>query len=554
MRMSSLLGRRTKDTPKEADSAGHRYLLRGGFIRQVAAGIYSLLPPATRVAHKIERIIREEMNAIDGQEIELPFVQPAELWQESGRYDSLDNELLRFKDRTDHPMVLAMTHEEAVVHLVRGELASYRQLPFMVYQIRLKFRDEPRSRGGLVRVREFTMKDAYSFHDSEEDLDRYYQRCLHAYERIFQRAGLPQVVVVASDPGMMGGKVAHEFMYLTDIGEDTLVLCSSSLEPVHTPGATTIEKLCKQLKIEPRQTLKSLVLMTDKRAPVMAMVLGDDEVNLQRLKHVLGAADLRPMRDDEFALIGSAGGFVGPTSVDRSTVRCILDRRAAHASDLVTGANEEHTHLLHCYPARDLADVEQADIAMVKPGEPCPQCGQPLRVQRGIEVGNIFKLGAKYSASMNCRYTAADGTSKAPVMGCYGIGVGRALAAVAESRNDERGLMWPASIAPYHVHLCVLRVGEDAVRQAAEQLYEDLRTAGIEVIYDDRDEAPGVKFADADLLGVPIRVVLSPRNLEHGELEIKYRVPGKTKDTDMVPLGEAARWIEDKLAELHAGP
>jgi len=576
MRMSRLLGKRTKEVPKEAVAAGHRFLVRGGYIRQVAAGIYSLLPPATRIVRKIEQIIREEMNGIGGQEVELPFVQPAELWRESGRFDSLDAELLRLRDRTGHDMVLAMTHEEAVVHLVRSELSSYRQLPFMVYQIRLKFRDEPRSRGGLVRVREFTMKDAYSFHDTKEDFEQYYLECLHAYERIFRRVGLPEVAVVASDPGMMGGKAAHEFMFLTEIGEDTLILCGACeyranrevaaskrefappqkdgppLEPVQTPGATTIEKLCKQLKIEPDKTLKSLVLMANNTQPVMAMVLGDDEVNLQRLRSVLGAADLRPMRTDEFPLIGSAGGFVGPTSVDRAKMRCILDRRAAHAADLVTGANKEDVHLRHLYPARDLPDAEQADIAMVKPGEACPKCGAPLRVERGIEVGNIFQLGTKYSEMMNCRYTAADGTSKVPIMGCYGIGVGRTLAAVAEARRDERGLMWPASIAPYHVHICALRQGEPGVREAAEQLYNGLVEAGVEVLYDDRDEAPGVQFADADLLGVPLRAVISPRNLEKSQVEVKYRVPGKTGDADLVPLSEAVAWMERKLSELQA--
>lgn len=576
MRMSSLLGKRTKEVSREATSAGHRFLLRGGYIRQVAAGIYSLLPPPTRIVRKIENVMREEMNAIGGQEIELPLVQPAELWQESGRYDTVNDELLRLRDRTGHEMVLAMTHEEAVVHLVRSELSSYRQLPFMVYQIRLKFRDEPRSRGGLVRVREFTMKDAYSFHETREDLELYYQRCLKAYERIFQRIGLNNVLVVSSDPGMMGGKLAHEFMFLTDIGEDTLILCSNCdykanrevassrrifphpltdgppLEPVSTPGATTIEKLCRQLKIPPDKTLKTLVLIADERQPVMAMVLGDDEVNLQRLKTLLAAAQLRPMRPAEFPSIGSTGGFVGPTTVDRSHVRCVIDRRAAHASDLVTGANSEDVHLLHLFPARDLADVEQADIAMVKPGEACPNCGCPLRVERGIELGNTFQLGTKYTESMNCRYTAADGSLKAPIMGCYGIGIGRTLAAVAEAFNDERGILWPLQIAPWHVHLCALRLNEPGVRKAADSLYNALSLAGVEVLYDDRDEPPGVQFADADLLGVPLRAILSPKNLQAAQLEIKYRIPGLTQQVDTAPLSNAPAWIQHRLDELRA--
>jgi len=573
MRMSSLLGKRTKEVPKEAVTAGHQFLLRGGYIRQVAAGIYSLLPLGTRIVHKVQSIIRDEMNAIGGQEVELPLVMPAGLWEESGRYHAIGDELVRFADRTDHPMVLGMTHEEAVVHLVRSELSSYRQLPFMVYQIRLKFRDEPRSRGGLVRVREFTMKDAYSFHGTQDDLDQYYEQCLHAYERIFLRTGLSDVICVQSDTGMMGGKVAHEFMFLTEVGEDTLILCDAcdyranreiaaskrefsepekdgpSAEPVDTPGATTIEGLSKQLKVKLEQCLKSVVLMTDKEEPVLAMVLGDDEVNLQGLKRIV-RSDLRPMRVEEFGTIDSVAGFVGAKGLDRKKVRCIIDRRAAHASDLVAGANQLDKHLLHIYPARDFPDVEQADIAMVKPGEACPKCGGKLRVTRGIEVGNIFQLGTKYTESMGCTYTDESGVSKVPIMGCYGIGVGRTVAAVAEERNDKFGLMWPISIAPYQVHICALNADKEDVVEVAEKLYNSLLGEGLEVIYDDRSEAPGAQFAEADLIGVPIRAIVSPRNLKDGNVEFKYRVPGRTKEVDLVPVADAAQHVKQKISEL----
>lgn len=545
MRMSQLVGMRHKERPAEATLESHAFLLRGGYARQVANGIYSLLPPGLRVVRKIERILREEMDRIGGQEVLMPVVQPRELWDESGRYQAVGPELVRFRDRTDHDMVLAMTHEEAVVHLCRNEINSHAQLPFMVYQIQTKFRDEPRSRGGLIRVREFTMKDGYSFHATQEDLERYYMECYRAYQRVFARAGLPEVVAVASDTGMMGGKVAHEFILLCEAGEDRIAVCRETgyfanvevavasiqsypeppkpLEKVHTPGMTTIEQVAGFLQVEPRQTAKVVFYDSDSEGrPVMAVIRGDRDVNEMKLAKLIQSPPL-PASDKRIREAGAEPGFASPVGLDLRRWRLIVDHTVRDSNNLVTGANEPNYHYAHFNLDRDLPGVSTADICTVAEGDRTLDGKGVITIERGIEVGNIFQLGAKYTQAMGMTFNDEQGQSRVPIMGCYGIGVGRLMSSVMEAHRDEYGPIWPMSIAPWHVHINALKLGSPEVRNTAEQLYADLEAAGIEVLYDDRDARPGSQFADADLLGVPVRFIISERNLAKGQIEWKRR-------------------------------
>ncbi|HOZ48509.1 MAG TPA: proline--tRNA ligase [Candidatus Hydrogenedentes bacterium] len=573
MRLSELLGSRYKERPAEAVLDSHAFMLRGGYMRQVANGIYSLLPPALRVARKIERIIREEMDRIGGQEVLMPVVLPRELWEESGRYEGVGSELLRFRDRTGHDMLLGMTHEEAVVHLCRNEISSYAQLPFMVYQIQTKFRDEPRSRGGLIRVREFTMKDAYSFHTSWEDLREYYEVCYRAYQRIFARAGVPEVAVVVSDSGMMGGKVAHEFMLLTEVGEDSIVTCDTCkyianlevaegrieafveapkpLEKVHTPGYKTIEEVAGFLGVETRQTAKVVFYESDSEGKLVVLLIrGDIEVNEIKLAKIIQAVPV-PATEAKIVAAGSVAGYASPMSLDREKVRIVVDHTIAQSNNLVAGANEKDYHVKHFNLARDLPGIETVDVANVRENDGCRQCTGRLHLTRGIEVGNIFQLGTKYTESMAMTYLDENGKACHPIMGCYGIGVGRLVSSVIEARHDKFGPRWPMSVAPWQVHINALNATAGDVKEVAETLYADLKAAGIEVVYDDRNERPGVQFADADLLGVPIRLVVSERNLKNGALEYKRRDTG---DQGTIPVAEAVetarRWIAEAVAEI----
>ncbi len=566
MRMSRLVGSRYKERPAEATLDSHAYLLRGGYARQVANGIYSLLPPGLRVARKIEQIIREEMNRIGGQEVLMPVVMPKELWEESGRYTTVGSELVRFQDRTGHGMVLGMTHEEAVVHLCRNEIKSHTQLPFMVYQIQTKFRDEPRSRGGLIRVREFTMKDAYSFHASADDLEAYYRECYRAYHRIFARAGLPQVVAVQSDTGMMGGKIAHEFILLTDAGEDTIVICEETgyranmevatgrivaypepqkpLEKVHTPNCSTIDEVSRFLNVEPRQTAKVVFYDRDQDGKVvMALIRGDREVNEAKLAKVIQAVP-EPASDARIRSTGAEPGFASPIGLDRSRVRIVVDKTICESNNLVTGANERDYHFINYNFHRDTPNLETADIAKVAEGDLTEDGKGVLRLKRGIEVGNIFQLGDKYTRSMGMSYTDEQGRACVPIMGCYGIGVGRLLSSVMEVYHDEHGPIWPITISPWHVHLNAIKLGAPAVRETAEQLYRQLNDAGVETLYDDRDARPGVQFADADLLGIPFRLIVSERNLSENKIELKYR---ETGDSETVQVEDCVAFIKDRV-------
>jgi prolyl-tRNA synthetase len=573
MRMSQMVGSRYKERPAEATLESHAFLLRGGYARQVANGIYSLLPPGFRVVHKIEAIIREEMDRVGGQEVLMPVALPRELWDESGRYEAVGSELVRFNDRTDHNMLLAMTHEEAVVHLCRGELSSYTQLPFMVYQIQTKFRDEPRSRGGLIRVREFTMKDAYSFHTTQEDLESYYMECYRAYQRIFARAGIPEVAVVESDSGMMGGKVAHEFMLLTEVGEDTIVNSDGSdyianqevacgviaaypeeplpLEKVHTPNCKTIEEVATFLGVETRQTAKAVFYDHDSEGKaVLAVIRGDRDVNDAKLAKVIGAQPV-PATEERIREAGSEPGFASPMGLDPEKWRVVMDGTVGASNNLVTGANEVDYHYKSFNLERDLPGTETVDIALVEEGDGSPDGKGKLVFSRGIEVGNIFQLGIRYTESMNMTYLDENGKKQVPIMGCYGIGVGRLMSSVMEVRHDKFGPQWPITIAPWQVHLNALKMNAEGVRDTAEQLYGDLQEAGLEVLYDDRNGRPGVQFADADLVGIPFRLIVSERNLQNGEVEWKRRDTGESGTMAIAGAVETVKgWVDDAVKAI----
>ena len=543
MRISNLLGERLKEKPGEASIISHIYLLRGGYVRQVANGIYSMLLPAKKIAMKIENIIREEMNRVDGQEVLFPVVLPAELWQESGRFESVGSELMRIKDRSGRDMLLGMTHEEAAVHLARSEAMTYTKYPFMIYQIQTKFRDEPRSRGGLIRVREFTMKDAYSFHTSQADLEEYYQRVFEAYHRIFERAGLPQVVSVASDTGMMGGKVAHEYMLLAEAGEDSIVVCedcdykanmevaTSQLvrqedcaevqpEEVYTPGTKSIEAVCELLKVEPYRLIKAAVFAVENSPrPLIVFIRGDLQVNEAKLKKVV-KVNVFPYEEAEETNL--CFGYIGAMGIDPKNNDILFDSSLSGEKNMVTGANKTDYHIKGVSIDRDIKPAGFVDVAKVNEGAACAKCGGKLAIKRGIEVGNIFQLGIKYTESMNMTYTDSDGKLKHPVMGCYGIGIGRLLACIIEAHHDEYGPIWPKNVAPWQIHLCVLNMKNENVKQTGFDLYNKLKDT-YDVLMDDRDVAAGIQFADADLLGVPLRIIVSSRNLEQGEVEIASR-------------------------------
>jgi len=577
MNIETLLGRRIADDPKDAQTPGHRLLLRGGYIRQVGQGIYSLLPLGLRACRKVERIIREEMDAIGGQEVLLPVTSPADLWIETGRYEAVGPELLRFKDRNGHACVLNMTHEEIITDLVRGNVDSYRQLPLMVYQIQTKFRDEARSRGGLIRVREFTMKDAYSFHRTVEDLQEYYKVVHEAYVRIFKRCGLRKVLDIESDPGMMGGLTAHEFMLLSPIGEDTILYCEESgyranrevaisarkfefdepeqpLTEVHTPGTKTIEDLCAFLKITPDRTGKCVAFVGDETRPILAFVRGDYEVNQAKLKRAAKVGDLRPMHEEEFNAIGTVAGYVGPQGLDPEKVTIIIDESVAKTPNTVVGANKFEYHVTGFNVARELGPhTPYHDITDVMEGDPCPLSGKPLKLARGIEVGNIFQLGTKYSQALNFTYDEEDASQRIPIMGCYGIGVGRTMASAVEESHDDKGPIWPIGIAPFEVQICCLQAKDEEIREAGLKVYEELRAAGLDPLLDRRNVGAGFMFADADLIGAPVRVILSRRNLAAGKAEIKYRLVEERTDLPTeAPLGEVGQVIREAVARLRA--
>lgn len=568
MKVSELLGERYKDRTSEIES--QNLMTRGGYIKQVGNGIYSLLPPAKRIENKIEAILRQEMDRIGGQEVLFPVAMPAALWQSSGRWESVGKELLRFKDRSGADMLLGMTHEEAAVHMAMNIAGTYQKYPFMIYQIQTKFRDEPRARGGLIRVREFTMKDAYSFHTSQKDLERYYKRCYRAYERIYARVGIPEVVAVASDSGMMGGKVSHEFMLLTDIGEDTIVLCpecgyranmeaadcivhndngeeAAPLEKVATYDNKTIEDVCKFLQSSEKKSCKAVVYQRNEDdSYVLVFVRGDLEVNETKLRNYI-KAEVHPAVEIDH--VGLVAGAIGPVGLHKG-ITVVYDRSLEGTRNLVCGANEEGYHYTGLNMDRDVPDAEYADVAKATVGGVCPKCGKhSLIVKNGIEVGNIFQLGRRYTEAMGMTYDDEKGNRVNPIMGCYGIGVGRLVASICEESHDDYGPIWPISIAPWQVEICNLRRKDDEVSAQCEKLYDELQNRKIEVLYDDRDMRPGSMFADADLFGIPVRVVISPKTMQKGVVEVSYRDKSFKGE---IPMEEAADKIEAMVKELLA--
>jgi prolyl-tRNA synthetase len=570
MRVSALFGSTRRSAPAD-ELVSHQLLLRAGFIQQLATGIFSYLPMGWRTEQKIRRIIREEIDAIGGQELSMPVVHPADLWQRSGRWNTIDEVLLRFQDRRGRDMVLALSHEEVVADLTAANVSSYRDLPRIVYQIQTKFRDEARSRGGLVRTREFTMKDSYSLDRDLAGLRRSYIAHFHAYFRIAARAGIP-VVAVLSDVGVMGGSLAHEFIYLTEVGEDTLVFCDScgysanqeaadsalpepetepeaELEEAATPDATTVAQVASLLRVDPSRIAKSVAYMAEleRGQPlrlVLALVPGEAEVNLARLRNATGAVDLRPATTEEVEMAGGVPGYMSPRGLSADKVTIIADEVIGRRRNLVTGANRRGWHLRNFNLERDSRVDVIARLAAATTGDPCVNCGSPLRIRRGIEYGNIFQLGIKYSDAIGAYYTDEDGHQQPVVMGSYGIGLGRLFACVAEEYHDDRGLTLPISVAAYEVAL--VSVGrEPPVTELAEATYRDLGQAGIEVLYDDRDVSPGVKFADTDLRGIPLRITVSPRSLKVEGVEIKRR----TGEARVVPIGAT---LAEVLTELEA--
>jgi len=572
MKITNLIGKRYKEKPSEATLESHAFLLRGGYVRQVANGIYSFLPAGLRVIKKIEKIIREEMNRIGGLEVLMPVVLTRELWEKTGRYDAVGSELVRFRDRAGHAMLLAMTHEEAVVHLTMNEISSYKDLPFMLYQIQTKFRDEPRSRGGLIRVREFTMKDAYSFHTSQEDLEKYYEKCRKAYLRIFARSGIPEVVVVESDTGIMAGQGAHEFMLLTPSGEDVVVKCNKcsymanrdvavsrikhypeeekEMEKVYTPGLKTIPEVAKFLGVEICKKAKVVLYQNDSEGKlVVALIRGDMEVNEAKLAKIIGTPPVLA-EDEKILASGVIPGFASVRGLSKEKCRIIIDASIKGTNNLVCGANEVDYHYKNFNLERDYPGSETVDIAQVNEGDTCPCCDGSLEFHNAIEVGNIFKLGTKYTKTMEMKYVDEKGKEQYPIMGCYGIGVGRLMSSVMEVRRDDFGPVWPISIAPWEVHINVLDISREEVKSVAEKVYSDMINAGIEVIMDDRNESAGVHFADADLLGVPFRCIISRRTVKDDEVEWKIR--GEKGKGKRIKISDILNFALEKIRSAKA--
>jgi len=560
MRMSKSFVPTLKENPADATVASHQLLVRAGFMRQLAAGIYSILPLGQRAIHEITRVVREEMDGIGGQEFYLPALNPREVWEESGRWTVMGENMFRFKDRKGADMCLAMTHEEIFTVLARAEVRSYRQLPQTWYQIQTKFRDEPRPKSGLLRVRQFTMKDSYSFDVDKGGLDKSFEAHRLAYARIFQRCGLATVQVEAHS-GAMGGSGSIEFMVMTDAGEDLIASCkncgyaantekaeskvetpnrfappgaSPDPEEFATPGVVTIEALAqKPYGVPAEQQLKTLVYVGDDK-PLVAIVRGDDQLNEAKLQTASGASILRPAHPEEIQKwMGAKPGSLGGLGV--KTARVFLDNRLAGLSGLVTGANKDGFHLRNVSVPRDLAHATPADLRTAAAGEGCPRCGSPLEVGKALEVGHIFKLGTRYSESMGARILDESGKEVPIVMGSYGIGIERILAGAVELHHDGDGIQWPMSIAPLHLALLPLQIQDAPVRETAERLYQQMREEGIEALLDDRDERAGGKFKDADLIGLPLRVAIGKKGLAEGKVEWK---PRESKEVELVPIGE----------------
>jgi prolyl-tRNA synthetase len=580
MRQTRLLIPTLREVPAEAEVVSHKLLLRAGMIRQVARGIYDFLPLGVRVLRKVERIVREEMQRAGAQEVLLPAVCPAELWQESGRWDRYGKELLRMKDRNDRDFCFGPTHEEVITDLVRRDVRSYRDLPLNLYQIQVKFRDEVRPRFGLMRGREFIMKDGYSFHVDRADCDREYDNMYAAYRRVFARCGL-RFRPVEADTGAIGGSRSHEFQVLADSGEDAIVSCeqceyaanvekaaigapaidatsqgggaagggdraATPLRKVATPGKRTVDEVSAFLDVPAERFVKSLVYVVDGGDAVLAMVRGDHALSEAKLKDALGAQAIVLAPEDVVARVtGAPVGFAGPLGLGTG-IRRLADRALAGLTDGVAGANEVDQHLVGVAQTRDLADVELVDLRVAAEGDPCPRCGGRFVVQRGIEVGQVFHLGTKYSAAMNATVLDADGAERVLEMGCYGIGVTRTIAAAIEQNHDDAGIIWPMPLAPFHVAVVPVNWSDERLRTTAVRLHDELEARGIDVLLDDREERPGVKFKDADLIGHPLRITVGPRALERGAVELKRRTESAAVE---VPVEDAAARVAALVGE-----
>ncbi len=566
MRLSQAFGRTLRETPADAEMVSHQLMLRAAMIRQLAAGIYSYMPLGWRVLKKIEHIMRQEMDAIGGQDMMMPVVHPADVWKATGRWYEIGPPLVRFKDRTGHDMVLAMTHEEVVADILKREIKSYRQLPIMVYHIQTKFRDEPRSRGGLIRVREFTMKDAYSCHTSLEDIEAYYPTMYQAYVNIFNRCGL-ETVAIEADSGIMGGSVSHEFMAPSEMGEDTFIQCSDcdyaanaeraifvkpegvaeepkEVEEVYTPDCKTIQAVADYVGVPVEQTLK-VVFYASQGQIVFAMIRGDLEVNETKLFNALGGPpDLHLATNEELAEAGIVAGYASPVGL--TGIKVVADDSVQMGANFVAGANKDQYHLKNVNYPRDFQADILTDIALVQDGDRCPHCQGTLRTSRGIEIGHLFILGTKYSDGVGATFLDKDGQPKPIVMGSYGIGTGRLAASIIEQHHDDKGIIWPVSVAPYHVHLVSLAADAPQVAERAEELYTDLQAKKYEVLYDDRDETAGVKFNDADLIGLPLRLTISAQTLKQNGVEARLRWEEKSK---IVPFAKLYQEIDTLLAK-----
>ena len=575
LKQSQMLIPTLREVPSDAEIASHKLLLRAGMARQLASGIYTYLPLALRTLHKIQAIVREEMNRAGAQELLMPAMQPAELWHQTGRWDVYGPELVRLQDRHERSFALGPTHEEVITSLVRDEINSYKKLPINLYQIQTKFRDEVRPRFGLIRCREFIMKDAYSFDTTQEGLDRNFQAMYDAYTRIFTRVGL-NFRAVEADAGAIGGKGTYEFMALCDIGEDTIayseegdyaanlekaeVVYTPSQKPegdtpaaekVHTPGVKTIDQLTTALQLEAKQIIKSLVYRVDEKL-VMVLVRGDHELNEVKLKNFYDATQVGLASEAEiFSVTGAAPGFVGPVGVDPEKVEIIADNFVQDVYDGIVGANENDYHLKHVVPGRDFTVSHYSDLRNITEGDVCPRTGGPIKFARGVEVGHVFKLGTKYSQAMGATFLDENGRSQPMIMGCYGIGVSRTIAAVIEQNNDEHGIIWPVAVAPFHVHVIPVNVKVEEQRQTSEQITEALQRAGVEVLFDDRAERAGVKFKDADLIGLPLRITVSDKAAQEGTVEVRVRKTGESRD---VKVDELVSTVKTMLAEIdHTG-
>lgn len=568
MRASQLFAPTLRETPAEAEVISHQLMLRAGMLRKAAGGIYNYLPLTWRVLKKIETIVREEMDAAGGQELLMPIIQPAEMWQETGRWDVYGDEMFRLQDRHGRHFCLGPTHEEMITTLVRSEVRSYRQLPLMLYQIQNKYRDEIRPRFGLMRGREFIMKDLYSFDRDEAGLDVSYRKMYDAYTRIFTRCGLTFRAVEA-DSGAIGGSGTHEFMVIADSGEAAIVFCPDCdyaanvekaegpvlpgneappqpLESVATPGMRTIEELTSFLRVPPERTIKSVAFRTE-NGLVVALARGDHEINDVKVQNLVGALQIELADEGDLVReLGSLAGFLGPVGLPEGCL-VVADRSVMNLHDAVCGANRKDEHLMHVEPGRDFAPAQVADLRMVKAGEPCPRCGSALATARGIEVGQVFKLFTKYSEALKATYLDENGKERPMVMGCYGVGVSRTMAAAIEQNHDEHGIIWPAAIAPFQVAVVPINAKDAAQLQLAEEIYCRLKAAGIEALLDDRNERPGVKFKDADLIGYPLRIAIGPKALAEGLVEIKCRRSGEVL---MAPRETYLEQLQQLLATL----